>query len=77
MLSTLEEIKLGRPGVAGDALENQRRSLLNAAVAELPRHQGKITNTCNFSGRVFDATCQKFNEKSKSDSSQVEKKLEF
>ena len=27
--------------VAGDALENQRRSLLNEATAELQRHQGK------------------------------------
>ena len=47
--------------VAGDALENQRRSLLSEATAEIERHQrGKVTSICKKISRVFDATCQKF-----------------
>ena len=51
-------------GVASDALENQRRSLLNEATAE---HQmRKIMRICKNISRVFNATCQKFNKTYKS-----------
>ena len=51
-----------RNSVASDALENQRRSLLNEATAE---HQmRKIMCICNNITRVFNATCQKFNKTS-------------
>ena len=50
--------------VAGDALENQRRSLLNDATTE-----------CKNVSRKFGATCQKFNKKSNSNRLREEKKL--
>ena len=39
--------------------------------------KGKVTSICKNISRVFDATCQKFNKKSKSNRLRVEKKLKF
>ena len=52
--------------VAGDAEENQRRSLLIEATAELQRHQRQSHELLQEYQRVFDATCQKFHKTSKS-----------
>ena len=63
--------------VAGDALENQRRSWLNEATSQLQRHQKKSREHLQEyqQGYRFDATCQKFNKKSKSNRLRVEKKV--
>ena len=62
--------------VAGDALENQRRSLLNEVTAELQRHQRQSHELLQeISAGVFGATSLKF--KSKSNRLRVEKKLKI
>ena len=61
-------------GVAGGALGNQRRSMLSDATAELQRHQRQSHEHLQ---EQSNATCQKFNKKSKSSRLRVEKLLKF
>ena len=59
--------------VASDALENQRRSFSNEAISELQSSKEKVTSILKNISMVFDTTCQKTNNKSKSNKLRVTK----
>ena len=60
--------------VAGDALENQRRSLMKQR-QNFNGIKGEVTSICKKISRELGATCPKINKKSKFNSLREEKKL--
>ena len=63
--------------VAAGALEHQRRNFLSCANQNSKGITGNVTNICKNISTVFDATCQKFNKKSKPNRLRVAKKLKI